>query len=57
MDDVFQEQKILEPFTEEQKKTYKKIGIQVNKCNNVLKASLNEMEKEDKKEGLMTTDH
>ena len=48
MEEVWKEQKVLEPFTDEQKKVYKKIGSEINKCNNTLKASFIVLEKEEK---------
>lgn len=49
--------KIVDPFTDDQKKFYKKINIAVGKCGKTLKDSNFSMEQEAKKEDIYTADH
>ena len=52
MEKVQGDMKIVDPFTDEQKKFFKKINIAVGKCNNTLKESKANMISEAKKEEL-----
>ena len=57
MTQVNEDQKIVEPFNDEQTKFYKKINIQIAKCNGVLKDSFVAMEKDEKLEAMEDENH
>lgn len=57
MDKVLADMKIVEPFNDDQKKFYKKIGIAVMKCNQTLKDDVLAMEKNAKNEVNYDKDH